>query len=166
MKESYFAKRFIRPVLDLLRQGITPEKLALSLALGVVLGVFPALGWTTALCALAAVFLRLNIPAIQLINYFMYPAQIALLLPFFRLGEKLFHAPHLPISAPRIYAMASADFWGAIKFLWGTTWHAMVGWSILAPLVAIVIYVLLVPLFRKIRQRQAAWVATAGAELG
>jgi hypothetical protein len=29
---------------DLLRQGITPEKIALSIALGAVLGIFPVLG--------------------------------------------------------------------------------------------------------------------------
>ena len=103
MKESFIYRRLIRPILDLLRQGVTPEKLALSLALGLVLSVFPAVGWTTTLCALAALIFRLNIAAIQMINYFMYPAQIALLLPFFRLGEKLFRAPHLPISIPHIY---------------------------------------------------------------
>jgi uncharacterized protein (DUF2062 family) len=127
MKESFIYRRLIRPILDLLRQGVTPEKLALSLALGLVLSVFPAVGWTTTLCALAALIFRLNLPAIQMINYFMYPAQIALLLPFFRLGEKVFRAPHLPISISHIYEMARANLWGAIMFLWSTTWHAMVG---------------------------------------
>lgn len=68
MKESFFHRRLIRPILDLLRQGVTPEKIALSLALGVALGVFPVLGSTTALCALAALVLRLNLPAIQIVN--------------------------------------------------------------------------------------------------
>src|SRR5262249_31861133 len=86
MSESFFYRRILRPIIELLRQGVTPEKMALSLALGVALGVFPALGWTTTLCAIAALVLRLNLPAIQIVNYFMYPAQIALLIPFFRLG--------------------------------------------------------------------------------
>src|SRR5499433_449831 len=103
MKEGLLHRRLVRPVLDLLRQGVTPEKLALSIALGLALGVFPVLGATTALCALAALILRLNLPAIQIVNYFVYPLQIALLLPFFRLGERLFHAPHLPISVSQIY---------------------------------------------------------------
>jgi hypothetical protein len=38
-----------------------------------VLGVFPAPGCPTLLCALAALVLRLNPPAIQLVNYFVYP---------------------------------------------------------------------------------------------
>lgn len=50
-EEGFFYRRLIRPILDLLRQGVTPEKIALSIALGGALGVFPALGSTTALCA-------------------------------------------------------------------------------------------------------------------
>jgi len=54
MKEGFFRRRIARPIVELLRQGVTPEKMALSLALGVALGVFPVLGTTTALCALVA----------------------------------------------------------------------------------------------------------------
>jgi steroid 5-alpha reductase family enzyme/uncharacterized protein (DUF2062 family) len=118
MKEDIFHGRLLRPILDLLRQGVTPKKIALSLALGVALGVFPLLGSTTALCAVAALVLRLNLPAIQVINYFVYPLQIALLIPFFRLGERLFRAPHLPLSVPQIYAMMHANVWDAIRSLW------------------------------------------------
>lgn len=95
MKNGFLYRRLAQPLLDLLRQGVTPEKLALSIALGAVFGIFPALGWTTALCALIAFLWRLNLPAIQIVNYFMYPVQIAFLLPFFRLGKNSF--------APRIF---------------------------------------------------------------
>ena len=154
MNEGFFKRRLVRPILDLLRQGVTPEKLALSLALGVVFGVFPALGWTTTLCAILAIVLRLNLPAIQIVNYFMYPVQIALLVPFFRLGEKLFRAPHLPLSVPQIYGMIHASLWTAIKLLWTTTWHAIVAWALLAPLVVALAYAILRPLLRRVLHRQ------------
>jgi uncharacterized protein (DUF2062 family) len=156
MTEGLFHRRLIRPMLDLLRQGVTPEKLALSLAVGAVFGVFPALGCTTVLCTIAALIWRLNLPAIQLVNYFMYPVQIALLIPFFRLGEKLFRAPHLPISASQIYAMLHANLWGAIKFLWKMTWHAIMVWALLAPLATAVIYFVLTPLFRRVLRHQSS----------
>src|SRR5216684_4267675 len=105
MKEGFFYRRIARPILDLLRQGVTPEKIALSIALGAALGIFPGIGWTTALCAIAALLLRLNLPAIQVVNYFMYPAQIALLIPFFRLGERLFGAPHFALTVAQVRAM-------------------------------------------------------------
>src|SRR5262249_34906991 len=153
MKDGFFYRRLVRPGLDLLPQGVTPEKIALSIALGLVLGVFPALGTTTTLCALAALVLRLNLPAIQIINYFVYPLQIALLIPFFRLGERLFHAPHLPLSVPQIYAMIHASMGEAIRFLWTTTWHAIVVWCLVAPVCAATVYAVLVPVLRRALRR-------------
>ena len=155
MSEGFFHRRLVRPIINLLKQGVTPEKMALSLALGAALGVFPALGWTTTICAILALVLRLNLPAIQIVNYFMYPAQIALLVPFFRLGEKLFRAPHLPISVSQIYAMVHASLWGAIKLLWTTTWHAIVVWALMAPLAVVLLYLMLTPLLRRVIRKQA-----------
>src|SRR5262249_21127692 len=75
MTNGFFRRRVARPILELLIEGVTPEKIALSLALGAAFGVFPALGWTTTLCAVLAFALKLNLPAIQLVNYLMYPVQ-------------------------------------------------------------------------------------------
>ena len=152
-KEVFFRRRIARPIVELLRQGVTPEKIALSLALGVALGVFPVLGTTTALCALAAFVLRLNLPAIQIVNYFVYPLQIALLIPFFRLGERLFGAQHLPLSVAQILAAVHASFWGAARFLWTTTWHAMVVWCLVAPVFVGLAYAVLVPVLRRVVRR-------------
>ncbi|MFP5305375.1 MAG: DUF2062 domain-containing protein, partial [Gammaproteobacteria bacterium] len=73
---GFWQRRVVAPIVAQLRQGITPEKIALTLALGAVLGIFPILGSTTLLCAVAGVWLRLNQPVIQIVNYFMYPLQI------------------------------------------------------------------------------------------
>ena len=154
VKKGSFYRRIARPVVELLRQGVTPEKLALSLALGVALGVFPVLGTTTALCALAALILRLNLPAIQTVNYFVYPLQIALLIPFFRLGERLFRAPHLPLSAAQISGMIHASFWSATRFLWTTAWHGAVAWCLIAPALTALLYVILVPILRRAAARR------------
>ncbi len=133
---------------------MTPEKIALSVALGAALGVFPALGWSTALCAIAAIVLRLNLPTIQIVNYFVYPAQIALLLPFFRWGEKLFRAPHFPISVPQIYGLFRAGAWLAIKLLWTTIWHAIIVWGMIAPVFVGSVYAILIPLLRRAMRMQ------------
>ena len=45
-----------------LRQGLTPHKLAMTCALGVVVGIFPVFGTTTILCFAVAIAFRLNIP--------------------------------------------------------------------------------------------------------
>jgi uncharacterized protein (DUF2062 family) len=157
----FFYRRLVRPILDLLRQGVTPEKIALSIALGVALGVFPVLGSTTALCALAALVLRLNLPAIQVVNYFVYPLQIALLIPFFRMGEWLFRSPHLPLSVSQIYAMIHANMWDAIRSLWTTAWHAVIVWCLLAPVFVAIVYAVLAPVLRRVLRRQTSRAAEA-----
>src|ERR1700688_3957555 len=156
MTENFLQRRVIKPLVKLLRQGVTPEKLALSLALSATLAVIPAFGWSVGLCGLAGLALGLNLPAMQAVNYFLYPVQIALLLPFFRLGEKLFRAPPLPLSVSQIVSMAHANLWGAIKLLWNTTWHAVVVWALLAPFAAGLIYFVLLPIFRRVARRQSA----------
>lgn len=155
VNKGFFRRRVARPILELLRQGVTPEKMALSLALGVALGVFPVLGTTTALCALVAFAWRLNLPAIQIVNYFVYPLQLALLIPFFGAGERLFGAPHLPLSVTQIVAMVRVSFWGATRLLWTTIWHAAVAWCLLAPLFVASAYLVLVPLLRRALSRKS-----------
>jgi uncharacterized protein (DUF2062 family) len=162
LKNGFFYRKLVGPIFDLLRQGITPEKIALSVALGAAIGVFPALGTTTTLCAIVALVLRLNLPAIQIVNYFMYPVQVVLLLPFFRLGEKLFRAQHLPLSISRIYEMIHAGAWNAIKLLWTTTWHAIVVWALLAPSFVVLAYLSLIPLLRRAMPRQVLTAPESG----
>jgi uncharacterized protein (DUF2062 family) len=138
--KSFLEKRMIRPIVGLLKQGITPEKIALSLALGIVLGIFPVIGVTTLLCIAAAFLFKLNLPAIQLVNYLVYPLQLVLLLPFYRAGEWLFRAEHLPLSVKEILAMMDEDLWETILFLWETTANAMVVWVLLAPFMVLFLY--------------------------
>src|ERR1700687_4196831 len=59
-----------------LRQGISPQRLALTLALGFAIGCIPVIGIPTAVCMVVALSLRLNIPAIQAANYAAMPFQV------------------------------------------------------------------------------------------
>ena len=82
----------------LLRQGLTPEGIALALAFGVVAGIFPVIGATTILGLALGVVLQLNQPAVQLANWLAYPLQLALIIPLVRLGEWLAGAPPVSFS--------------------------------------------------------------------
>ena len=151
MKQGFFYRRLILPILNLLRQGITPEKIALSIAFGIALGVFPVIGATTLLCAMAAIVLRLNLPAIQLVNYFVYPLQIALLLPFIRFGEFLFRVRDpLPFSITQILQMIATSIPNAVATLWTATMHAIAAWLLVGPLAVLVSYAVLAPLLRRL----------------
>ena len=150
MKQSWIYRKLVLPIIDLLRQGITPEKIAQSLAFGIVLGIFPVLGSTTILCLLAAIIFRLNLPAIQLVNYFVYPLQLALLIPFIRFGEILFRSPHVSLSLPFIFRMIRENAWQTTKTYWTSGWHAMVAWCLVGPLAIYLLTKLLTPVLRKI----------------
>lgn len=152
---SLFQRRVVAPVLAQLRQGITPEKIALTAALGAALAVFPILGSTTLLCGLAAWWLRLNQPIIQLVNYLCYPLQFALLLPFYRAGE-WFGAPQVALSIPELLARFQA---GPMQFIADFGLVALGGiaaWLVAAPLVIAALYFGLRPLLQGLARRTTA----------
>lgn len=148
--ESFWKRRVVAPVLAQLRQGVTPERLALTVALGFTLGIFPILGSTTLLCALAAYALRLNQPVIQLVNYFAYPLQLALLIPIYRAGESLFGRAHIPLSVPLIFERFRADFGGFLADFGRIAVQGIVVWCLLAPFVIAALYFTARPLLRRL----------------
>ncbi len=152
MLRSWLQRQVITPIFQLLRQGITPEKIALSIAFGAVLGSMPFIGLTTTLCFLVAYLLRLNPVAIQLVNYLMYPVQIALFLPFIRAGEKLFHGPHLAISLAQLERLIQSNTLQTIRVLWTVLWHAITVWAAIAPVAIAILYLCLTPVLRRLQR--------------
>jgi uncharacterized protein (DUF2062 family) len=142
------------PFLKLLRQGFTPEKIALTIAIGLVLGVTPMLGSATLLCALAAGLLRLNLAAIQLVNGIVYPLQLALVIPFLRMGAWLFRAPLPHLTMSSLFQQIRANFWYAVDSLWSATIHALVAWIFIGAIAGIAIYSIMLPLLRRAWRRE------------
>ena len=139
-RPSFWRRRVVGPLIAQLSQGITPEKIALSLALGLVLGCFPILGAATLLCTLAGMTLGLNQPVLQVVNQAAYPLQLALLIPHYRAGEWLFQTPPVPLSIPLLYERFAADW---LRFLHDYGQLALQGiavWCLLAPLAVGVVY--------------------------
>jgi hypothetical protein len=141
-------RRIADPIFDLLRQGITPEKIAFSIALGITLGITPVIGSTSVLCFLAAILLRLNATVIPLVNYLVYPPRIAMLVPILSVGQWVFAAPPVTASAGRIFQLIRTDVWGAIATLRTAALPALVAWLAIvsfAPLPDL----LLIPVLRR-----------------
>jgi uncharacterized protein (DUF2062 family) len=144
---SWWQRRVVGPILLQLRQGITPEKVALTLALGAVIGIFPILGTTTLLCAVAGVWLRLNQPLIQLVNYLVYPLQLLLLIAFYRAGERLFGAEPVPIvNVPELLARFGADPWQFVVDYGLVGLYGIAAWCVVAPPLAALSYFLMRPM--------------------
>ena len=132
MNKEFLYKKAVEPAVALIKQGVSPEKISLGMACGIILGVFPVLGSTTILCGLAAIIFRLNLPAVQLVNYMVYPLQLVLLIPFFHLGNLLFQIEPLPLSAQDLITLLRSDLWGTVRAFWSTTLHAIVAWLLVS----------------------------------
>ncbi len=140
---------FIEPVRALLRQGMAPRRLALCLAIGIVVGNIPILGTSTVLCTLIALICRLNLPAMQLAQAAMAPTQLLLIIPFVRLGEALLHAPPTPLSVSAGLAIIAAGPGRAVMTLWGAIVHAALAFALVAPVATALLYRILTPVLER-----------------
>ncbi|MGD2096243.1 MAG: DUF2062 domain-containing protein [Desulfobacterales bacterium] len=146
--------KIVRSIRSMLKEGMSLKRISLCIALGITLGIFPVLGMTTLLCTLAALAFRLNLPAIQLVNYMMYPIQLALLVPFYSAGSWLFNHQSLQISGDDLIAMFQNDFWGSMSSLWNLTLFAILTWTVIFPILLVVLYLTLKPAVSAIGTRK------------
>ena len=142
---------------SMLKEGMSIHKIALCLAIGATLGVFPVLGITTLLCTVAAFVFRLNLPAIQIVNYLVYPIQLALLTPFYSIGSWLFNKESWLTPGENLITLIKNDFWGSIASLWNLTLYAIITWMVICPILVLVLYMILKPMigsFSALRKQQ------------
>jgi uncharacterized protein (DUF2062 family) len=137
-------------LLPLLRQGITPARLAFTVALGFGIGCFPVIGTTTVMCLLVALAFRLNLPAIQVGNYLAFPLQFLLVIPFLRLGERIFHAGKLSLSPQELVAMTHNPPEQTMRVLIAAQWHAMFAWLVVMPWVVALLTLILRPFIARL----------------
>jgi uncharacterized protein (DUF2062 family) len=153
---SFLDRRIRAPIHQQLTQGLSPERLALTVAVGLCIAVNPIVGTTTILCFAAAWALRLNQPVIQAINWSSYALQLLLIFPFIRLGEWMFRAPRETRSLERLVALMRADPAAAFVRLRATLGHAFLAWLAVAPLLVATLYFATLPAFRALARRVAA----------
>jgi uncharacterized protein (DUF2062 family) len=131
-----------------LRQGISPRRLALTLALGFAIGCIPVLGVTTALCVVVALGLRLNFPAIQAANWIAAPVQLLLIVPFVRLGGKLFaFGSHRAIEIGSLLHTSPLVLISQVGSMFG---QALLAWLLIAVPAVALLTVMLTTLLRKV----------------
>lgn len=154
--KDWIRRRITDPLLTLLKQGITPSALALSVAFGIGVGIFPVLGVSTILLTAIALLFRLNLPLIQLVSYLASPLQLLLIIPFVRVGEWLLGAPRQPLSIAAGRALLSQGVLQAVQQLWDAIVHSTIGWLLLGPPLIYILYRVFEIIFRRAAQRLAA----------
>jgi uncharacterized protein (DUF2062 family) len=146
---NFFRRRLITPIANLLTQGMTPHKLAFTIALGAVVGVVPAIGLTTFMGTALAARFRLNIAATILVSYLMQPLQIILIIPFAKMGIAMMGLQELRFSLTEITTMFKADWLAALSILWKANLAAVSAWLLLAVPAGGILYLVSLPLFMK-----------------
>jgi uncharacterized protein (DUF2062 family) len=150
---QWLRRKILVPLFKLLSEGLAPSRLALCVAVGVVIGTIPVLGVSTVLCTLVALLFRLNLPAIQLAQWAMAPIQLLLIIPFVRLGEWLLRAPPQPLSLKAGAALMQQGVGAAVVALWDAIVHASLAWALVAPVVILLLNKILTPIFKRAARR-------------
>ena len=145
----------LRPLLRLLKHGVSPKRLAWSLAVALVVGVNPFLGLTTVSMLLLAWIFKLNHVAAQIGIHIVAPLQWLLFLPFLHTGIVLFHLHRMPITKGAILHLSHRHPIQLIRVLWQWEWHALIILAVfavcIAPLLALWIRRMLVDPMRRHR---------------
>jgi len=138
-----------------LTQGTTPDRLALSIAVGTACSLVPFFGFTSLLNLGVGVALRLNQPVMQILNQVLGPLQLVLIIAYVRGGEKIWGAPPVPISV-QVLTQSFRDDPGAFlqRFGW-TGVHAATAWALSAPAIVAGLYYALRPGLRRLARHRA-----------
>ena len=167
-KRTFWQRRVRDPLVAQLTQGITPEKISLTIAVGSACALFPILGTTTFLCFLVALALRLNQPIIQLINQALWPVHVPVIVLCVHLGEILFRVPRQRGFVREMLAFWNqpfTSFWSHLGDFFQrfgpTAWHAIIAWAILAPFYIGAVYYIALPLMRSVARIKAEAAAKA-----
>jgi uncharacterized protein (DUF2062 family) len=150
---NWIYRHGVLPILALLRMGATPRSLAWSVAAGLMIGINPVVGSTTLICLAVSFRFRLNVIATQIANHAMFPLELALVVPFIRLGSRVFGTAAMPL-APRVFLqMARSAPLALTRQLWMWVWHAFVVWAAIALVAAPLLALALTPLLRRVHER-------------
>ena len=145
---SWAKRRIVNPLIVILKSGATSEGISLSLACGIMGGLFPIPATTTIACIALTWLLKLNFAAVQITNLLMTPANIATFLWFIKIGETIFNAQPNNIS---LQAIQSDPLASIAKFGWSLT-YGVIAWLFISPFGIFIFYNALKPIINKAMQ--------------
>jgi uncharacterized protein (DUF2062 family) len=139
-----------------LREGLSPHRAAIAVAVGIAIGIFPIYGTTTVMCVVAAFIFRLNAPLIFANHYAMSLVKPLLIIPFLRVGEWVFRAEAMPLSVPQLVSRFRADAGAFFQEFGWSFLHATVGWLVVMPFLLGTVYLICFQVIHRWPKRAAA----------
>lgn len=150
----------IRPVKQIVTSGLSPRILALTICVGGAIGLLPLLWGSSLLCLWLAQRFKLNHLVLQSVNYLLYPAQLALLVPFCKLGLLLlpFGATVAPDQLGQLLTAFPAGIIQMLPLVFWLTCKAVVAWLITVPPLGLLVYLVLLTTVVKRKESASALV--------
>lgn len=156
-RPSFWQRRVRDPIVALFTLGITPDRVALTLAVGTGCSMFPFLGFTSLLNLGVGLWLRLNQPILQTLNQLLGPVHLVMIVVYVRLGESLWRMQDDRFTVAemlRIFREASLG-----EFLHHFGWagvHAFTAWALTTPFLVAGLYLGLRPALRRLASKVAS----------
>jgi uncharacterized protein (DUF2062 family) len=138
-------KKISNLILDELKKGSTPEKLAQGLIGGILIGIFPLIGFTTLMAILAGFIFKINQVVIQTSNYLMYPVQIIMIPFYLKIVSMIFDVGYVPLRPDILLSQFKVDPWGFVHKYAIIGLYAVGLWCVLS----IILYFILYPIILK-----------------
>lgn len=154
---SFWQRQVRDPIVALFTQGITPDKVSLTLAVGTACSLFPFLGFTSLLNLAVGLRLRMNQPLLQTLNQLIGPVHLVMIVVYVRLGEWIWRAQEDRFTIAemlRVFREASLG-----EFLHRFGWagvHAFTAWALTTPLLTAALYYLLRPMLHRLASKSVA----------
>ncbi|MCB1069672.1 MAG: DUF2062 domain-containing protein [Kiritimatiellae bacterium] len=146
-------KKLLAMIQRLLREGLNPEGIALAVALGLTIGVFPIYSPMSLMVILLAWLLKLNKPLALAAYYSMTFVMPLLIIPFLRLGEWAARAEMASIHLIELSKRFTAAPMETLQEFGWSFAHAVFGWALMAPVLTALLYALILLLGRRWQER-------------
>ncbi len=150
---NFWQRWLVDPLVQQLTQGVSPRKIALTLAVGSAFALFPVLGTTTVLCLVAGLALRLNQPIIQGVNAIFVFIYFPALIGFERLGDALTGTDYSSLDVKSMLTLFKHHPGEFFRRFGVTGLHAILGWAVVIPVSTLLIYLLVLPPLRAAARR-------------
>ncbi len=124
--------KFLIPFRLVPQQGLTAEKLALSITIGIIAGLFPVLGATTVISLLLTMLFRQNLLVVQSVQWLLALVQILLIIPFMQVGAFILNQQGVPVNIHQINLAFQPGILSGLKTIGIFYLYAILTWTILA----------------------------------
>lgn len=148
---------FTTKISQVLTYGLSPFQLAITLSFGITLGLFPFIGLTTILCFVFAFVFRLNLIVIQLVNWIVAPLQLALLVPFYQIGNyfnSYFSNATITVNTTKVNVIES-NLFQKLLLLIDSQLLAIFGWAVICIPFALSIHFISLFFYKKYLHKKA-----------